>query len=117
VSLPTGPGDYTDTTTNPDGTQTVDVYVDDLLTQKQQLGTDGSLIDLTNYSYNAMRELISQSDFSGSETFSYWADGSQKTGQLQSKTYADGTQDIYKYNDNGQLANVFEPGVTGSLRA
>ena len=36
-SLPTGPGDYTDTVTNPDGTKSVSTYVNDLLTQVQDI--------------------------------------------------------------------------------
>jgi YD repeat-containing protein len=38
----------------------------------------------------------------------------QATGQLSSKTYADGSSYQYQYNNKFQLSNVIEPGITAS---
>ena len=78
-SLPTGPGDYTDTVTNPDGTKSVSTYVNDLLTQVQDIATNNSVTDTTTDSYNDMGELISQADSTGTTLYSYYADGTLKS--------------------------------------
>ena len=78
-SLPTGPGAYTVTTTNPDGTQDVQTFAAGLLMQDQQLGADASVVATTTYTYDAMRRLSSQADNTGTQTFGYYADGTQKS--------------------------------------
>ena len=78
-SLPSGPGDYTDTTTNPDGTKTVDTYVNGLLDEEQQIGTDNSVTSHTDYDYDDMGDLESQTDSTGITQYTYWADGTVKT--------------------------------------
>jgi YD repeat-containing protein len=131
-SLPTGPGNYTITTTNPDQTKTVDTYTDDLLTQEQQLGTTGAVITTTGYTYKAMRELATESDSTGTTDFTYYQDGTQDTqtdpgqnpttddtpypvaGQPQTTTLPDGSTQtlIYDYQHN-----LISQGGAGQLGA
>jgi YD repeat-containing protein len=82
VGLPIGPGDYTDTITNPDGTQTLDTYADGLLANQQQLGATGSTVASTNLYYNPLRLLSVASDYTGGTVYQYFQDGAQKSVQL-----------------------------------
>lgn len=95
TDLGTGDGAYTITTTNPDGTQTVDSYTEGLLTQEQQLGTDHTTVITTvSYYYDALRRNIEVDDWTGPTTFTLWPDGSVKTMTLpDNRTETVSTQD------------------------
>ena len=60
----------------------------------------------------ATDQLASMTDGDGDKTT--WA-YDQTTGQLQSETFADNTQDTFEYNNDGQLAQENEPGMTGTF--
>jgi len=128
-SLPTGPGDYTITTTNPDATKTLDTYTDDLLTQEQQLGTTGAVITSTTYTYDDMRQLATETDSTGTTDFTYYQDGTQdsetdpgqnpqtdntpdpQAGEAETTTLSDGTTQTDAYYASGPNVGMLQ-GVT-----
>lgn len=76
------PGGSIVTTTNPDGTQIVDTYTQGVLTQEQQLGTNGSVITATTYGYDSLQRNTSITDWTGTTTFTLRPDGSIATETL-----------------------------------
>jgi RHS repeat-associated protein len=78
-TTPPAYGGWMTTTSNPDGTKTVDTYADGLLVKEQHLGTDGStdIVGPTTYVYNGLRELTSKTDYTGTTNYSYFQDGTQ----------------------------------------
>jgi len=73
-------GGYTDTITNPDGTQIVDTYTSGLLTQEQKLGTDQATVLWTKtWNYDGLRRLSSYVDYTGTTSYGYFEDGTQKS--------------------------------------
>ena len=69
------------------------------------VGGTGSLTSLKTFQSNTL-------DGTGAATTGWNYD--QATGQLYQKTWADGSQDVYKYNTAGQLKGLVMPGITGS---
>jgi YD repeat-containing protein len=139
-SGPSGPGDYTITTTNPDGTKDVQTYTDGLLMVDQQLGADGSEVQKINYGYDSMRRLTSDIVHTGqtSQTgevdyetdYRYYGDGTQKSstdpghsgsttnntpnppaGQPQTTTRADGSTQTRIYDAQGNLQSQTGAGL------
>ena len=100
TELGAGDGNYTVTTTNPDGTRTVDTYAEGLLTQEQTLGTSGTTaITTVSYYYDALRRNIEVDDWTGTTTFQLRDDGS-----VQSMTLPDGRAETINAQDaNTQL--------------
>jgi RHS repeat-associated protein len=80
---PAGPGQYTNTTTNPDGTRLVDTFSDGLLSQEQHLGTDGTtVLSSVSYVYDPFRRLNTSTDSTGITTYGYFQDGTQSNVKL-----------------------------------
>jgi YD repeat-containing protein len=106
------------TTTRPDGTtqsQTFDSQGD--VTSQSGAGVlpatfgydttgTGNLTSVTTYQSNVLGG-------SGAATTQWAYDPT--TGDLQSETYADGTQDAYHYNEGDQLTGMEEPGVDATF--
>lgn len=72
---------YTTLVTNDDGTQTQDVYTDGLLSEEDQLDTGEGTIASTTYTYDDLRRLKTSVDYTGTTSYTYFQDGSQKSVQ------------------------------------
>ena len=90
-----GPGSEMVTTTNADGTRTVDFYVDGLLDEEQTLGTTGSTpITDTTYGYDGQGRNTSITDWTGTTKFKLRADGS-----VSEVDYPDGRTQVVNTTD------------------
>lgn len=97
------------TTTLPDGTTQSQTFDDqgNLVSQ----GGSGQLAATFGYDTSGTGELTSLTTSAGTTQWAY----DLATGQLQSKTFADQTQDTFKYNDTGLLSSETLPGVTAAF--
>lgn len=83
----------------------------------------GAGLIASKFGYDSQGRLTSLTTYPGGDPANYddpaaattgWEYDSN-TGLLKSKTYADGSEDVYKYNAAGQLKTVLEPGMSASF--
>jgi RHS repeat-associated protein len=76
TAVGSGSGAATVTTTNPDNTQTVDTYANDLLTIENQLGTNGGTVTTQSFGYDALDRNTASTDAFGTTSWTLRLDGS-----------------------------------------